>query len=265
VKLQIENLSYAYYRSKPVLADINIQALPGEITCLIGPNAAGKSTLLKCIAGLLQAEGNIRLGGKNISEFKKKDITRHISYLPQENSSRAHLTVFEAVLLGRLQTLSWRVGEDDLTTVHKILKDLEIEELASSFLDELSGGQKQMVSIAQALVREPKVLLLDEPISSLDLQHELEILDLIADIASESGITIVMALHDLNLAARYADQLVILKNGQVYASGEPESVLTPEMVRSVYGVKARINIEDEILQITPIGSTRNKVRFNQKK
>ena len=213
---------------------------------------------------IAQAEGNIKLDGKQVSEFKKKDIARYVSYLPQDNSSRAYLTVFEAVLLGRLQTLSWRVGEDDLDVVFKLLKDLEIEELAPRFLDELSGGQKQMVSIAQALVRKPEVPLLDEPINSLDLQHELEILDLIADIARESGITIVIALHDLNLAARYADQLVILKDGQVYASGKPEAILTPEMVESVYGVNARISNGDGILQVTPIGSIRKKMSLNQK-
>ena len=203
MKLQVENLEFAYKSSIPVLRDIHMQASPGEITALIGPNATGKSTLLKCVAGILRPEGTILLDGKEMSKFKKKDITRCVSYLPQENPSRALLTVFEGVLLGRLQTLSWRVSEDDLTIALKVLEDLGIEELASRFLDELSGGQKQMVSIAQALVREPKVLLLDEPTTSLDLRHELDILDLITEIAAEKDITTVIALHDLNLAANH--------------------------------------------------------------
>jgi iron complex transport system ATP-binding protein len=258
VRLQLENLKFAYNSARPVLRDISLEASPGEITALIGPNASGKSTLLKCIASILKPEGNVLLGGKKASEFKKKDITRYISYLPQDSSSRALVTVFEAVLLGRLQFLSWHVSEDDLAIAMKSLQDIGIANLASRFLDELSGGQKQMVSIAQALVREPRVLLLDEPTSNLDLQHTLEILDLIRDITSERGITTIIALHDLGLSARYADMLVVLRNGEIYASGEPKNVLTQEMIRTVYRVNARVSTDEGSLQVTPISSIRNK-------
>ena len=260
MKLEIKGLTFAYNASNPVLKGIYMQASPGEVTALLGPNAVGKSTLLKCIAGILRPEGCILLDGREMRQFKKKDIAKKVSYLPQESLSRALLTAFEAVLLGRLQTLSWRVGEDDLNVILKVLEDLGIDDLAKRFLDELSSGQKQMVSIAQALVREPRVLLLDEPISSLDLQHEIETLDLIREIGAERKITTVIALHDLNLAARYAHELIILKDGEVYASGKPLDVLTPEMVRSVYGVNARISTDDGILQITPLSSVRNAVR-----
>ena len=255
MKLQIENLRFAYKSSNMVLRDIHMQASSGEITAVIGPNAAGKSTLLKCLAGILRPEGNILLDGNERSKFKKKVIAKYVSYLPQESSSRALLTVFEAVLLGRLQSLSWRVSKDDLILAFKVLEDLGVEELASRFLDELSGGQKQMVSIAQALVREPRVLLLDEPVNSLDLQHELEILDLIKDVTAERGITTIIALHNLNLAARYADELVVLKDGEVYTSGKPEAVLTLEVLRAVYRVNASIannSGKPYIIPITPV-------------
>jgi len=260
VKLEIQNLRFAYKPSNTVLKDVDMQASPGAITALIGPNAAGKSTLLKCVAGILRPMGRILLDGKEIRELKKRDVARYVTYLPQENPSRAFLTVFEAVLLGRLQTLSWRVSDDDLAVTLRVLEDLGIEELAPRFLDELSGGQKQMVSIAQALVREPKILLLDEPTASLDLQHELEILDLLGDIAREREITTIIAMHDLNLAARYSDKLIVLKDGEVHASGEPKVVLTPEMVRFVYGVNAKISTDDGTVQISPINSIRNKAR-----
>ncbi|MDY6911243.1 MAG: ABC transporter ATP-binding protein [Chloroflexota bacterium] len=254
MRLQLEGVRFAYNSSQPVLQGVNLEASSGEITALIGPNASGKSTLLKCIAGILRPEGNILLDGRKTSEFKKKDITRYISYLPQDSSSRALMTVFEAVLLGRLQSLSWRVSDDDLSITAKVMDDIGIEDLASRFLDELSGGQKQMVSIAQALVREPRVLLLDEPTSNLDLRHKLEILDLVRDIASKNGITTIIALHDLSLSARYADRLVVLQDGNVYSSGAPEDVLTQGMIRSVYEVNAKVSTDEEILQITPIGS-----------
>jgi len=258
VKLQIERLKFSYNSSGPVLRDIYLEALPGEVTVIIGPNASGKSTLLKCVAGLLKPEGTIRLDGKETSEFKKDETTQWVSYLPQETSFRAVLTVFEAVLLGRIQSLSWRVGKDDLALALMVIEELGIEKLASRFLDELSGGQKQIVSIAQALVRQPRVFLLDEPLSSLDLRHELEILDLLREITVQRRITTVIALHDLNMAARYADKVVILKDGDVCAFGEPEAVLTPQTIEAVYGVNCKVTSDDGVLQITPLSSIRSK-------
>jgi iron complex transport system ATP-binding protein len=263
MRLEIDGLKFSY-GSKPVLENIEMHASPGEIAAVIGPNAAGKTTLLKCIAGLLDPEGSIVLDGKEMNNFKKEEITTYVSYLPQESSANAVLTVFEAVLLGRLHSLSWRVSDDALTLVSEVLEDLEIDDLASRYLNELSGGQKQMVSIAQSLVREPKVLLLDEPTSSLDLQHQLEVLDLIRDVTVEREITTLIALHDLNLAARYADEFVVMYNGAVYASGKPASVLTPETVRYIYGVNATLYVDgDGIPQITPISSVRRKARANK--
>ncbi|MEW6034316.1 MAG: ABC transporter ATP-binding protein [Chloroflexota bacterium] len=260
MRVQVEGLEFAYNGSSPVLKDIGMEALPGEVTALLGPNASGKSTLLKCIAGILRPRGNVLLEGKELSKFKKGETTACVSYLPQENSSRAILTVFEAVLLGRLESLSWRVNREDLDLSLKALEDLRIEALAPRFLNELSGGQKQMVSIAQALVRQPRVLLLDEPVSGLDLQHELEALDLIREITMQRGITTVIALHDLNLAARYADKVVVLKNGTVYASGRPEMVLSPRAIRDVYGVDCTVRSEGGTLQIIPLPSIRIKSR-----
>jgi len=263
MRLEIEDLRFGY-GPEPVLKNIEILALPGEITAVIGPNAVGKTTLLKCIAGILKPEGSVLLDGKEMNKFKKEEITKYVSYLPQESSARAVLTVFEAVLLGRLHSLSWRVSDEALTLVSEVLEDLEIEDLASRYLNELSGGQKQMVSIAQSLVREPKVLLLDEPTSSLDLQHQLEVLDLIRDVTVEREITTLIALHDLNLAARYADEFVVLHNGAVHASGKPASVLTPETVRYIYGVNATVYVDGNgIPQITPISSVRRKARANK--
>ena len=234
---------------------------PGKITATIGPNAAGKTTFFKCIAGLLKPNGFIRLDGVDLREFKKEDITRQVSYLPQETPVNAVLTVFEAVLLARKHTLSWRVSEEDLESVAQVLDDLDIEELSTRFLNELSGGQKQMVSIAQALVREPQILLLDEPTSSLDLQHQLEVLDLVTEVTAEREITTLISVHDLNLAARYAARFVVMDQGEVYASGDAVEVLTAGMLRDVYGVNATVHISGEgIPQITPIGSVRTKTK-----
>ena len=248
------------YGSNEVLKGVTIgETPPGKITATIGPNAAGKTTLFKCIAGLLKPQGTIRLDGKDMREYSREEITRKVTYLPQEGPVNAVLTVFEAVLLARKHTMSWRVSDDDLRSVTQVLEDLDIEELSTRFLNELSGGQKQMVSIAQSLVREPDILLMDEPTSSLDLQHQLEVLDLIRQITANRGIVTLVSLHDLNLAARYAAQFVVMDQGAVYASGEAYEVLTPKMLRDVYGVNATVLASpDGILQVTPLGSIRNQ-------
>jgi iron complex transport system ATP-binding protein len=260
MRLIIENLKFSY-GSQPILNGVNIrEALPGQMTATVGPNAAGKTTLFKCIGGLLKPEGKVLLDEKELKHLRREEITKHVTYLPQENPVNAVLTVFEAVLLARKHSLSWRVSAEDLESVSQVLEDLEIQELALGYLNELSGGQKQMVSIAQALVRSPQVLLMDEPTSSLDLQHQLEVLDLIRKVTIEREITKLIALHDLNLAARYAHQFVVMSNGTVYAAGQATAVLTSEMLRDVYQVHAAVHIGgDQIPQITPIRSVRSKV------
>ena len=261
MKLSAENVRFSY-GSTAVLKGVTIEeAGPGKITATIGPNAAGKTTFFKCIAGLLKPEGAIWLDGRDIRDYSREEITSRVSYLPQESPVNAVLTVFEAVLLARKHTLSWRVSDEDLRSVTQVLEDLDIEELSTRFLNELSGGQKQMVSIAQSLVRDPEVLLMDEPTSSLDLQRQLEVLDLIGQVTAERGIVTLICLHDLNLAARYASQFVVMDHGVVYASGDAAAVLTPEMLRDVYGVTATVVTNpDGILQITPIGSIRSRRR-----
>jgi iron complex transport system ATP-binding protein len=249
--LAIRNLSFSYGK-KPVLQDINLDCKP-MLTAIIGPNATGKSTLLKCIAGLLKHRGSVML---NEVRIDNGGAARQVSYLPQDNGSPIALTVLEAVLLGRHQYLSWRVGQEDLELAFGILEDLGIEELATRPLNQLSGGQQQMVSIAQSLVREPQVLLMDEPTSSLDLYRQLEIFNLIKEVTWERNIITLVALHDLNLAARYADRMVVMNRGTIYNAGEPDEILTKDMIKTVYGVQAEIYMDgDELPVVVPKVST----------
>jgi len=242
--LEVRNLSFSYGQ-KTVLQDINLDCKP-MLTAIIGPNATGKSTLLKCIAGLLKHQGNVILNGEMI---ENSGSARKVSYLPQENGSPIALTVLEAVLLGRHQYLSWRVGQEDLDLAFGILENLGIEEIATRPLNQLSGGQQQMVSIAQSLAREPQVLLMDEPTSSLDLYRQLEIFNLIKEVTRERNIITLVALHDLNLAARYADRLVVMNKGTIYDAGEPDVILTKDMIKAVYGVLAEVYVDGDGLPI----------------
>lgn len=255
MSLRLEKLTFAY-GSEAVLDQIELQ-LDCPVTALVGPNAVGKTTLLRCITGALKPKGRISLDGKDIRSFRKKELSQAMGYLAQDGQCSAELTVMEAVLLGRFHTLSWRVSDDDLNVAFEVLEDLGIAELALRPLRELSGGQRQMVSIAQVLVQNPRVLLLDEPTNSLDLQHQLEILALIRDLSLQKDLTTVLSLHDLNLAARYADEIVVLYQGRVFACGNPVSVLTPETLRIAYGVNAKSHIDSGgILVITLLNSLR---------
>ena len=170
------------------------------------------------------------------------------------------LTVFEALLLARKHTMSWRVGDEDLAIAADVLRDLDIEHLALRYLNELSGGQKQMVSIAQVLTRSPQVLLLDEPSSNLDLQRQLEVLSLLQRVTAERKTVTLISLHDLNLSARFANHFVVMNHGDIYASGDASSVLTPGMLRNVYKVNATVQVgADGVTQITPVSSARRRI------
>jgi iron complex transport system ATP-binding protein len=251
MKLIIDDLSFSYDRID-VLKGINLQVEP-MVTVVIGPNGAGKSTLIKCVAGLLPAKGNILFDGNKIGAGYKEFHTRVMSYLPQTTSNYSTITVFEAVLMGMLNSLSLRVGDKELEQVDKVLKDLEIQDISHRQLNELSGGQQQMVYVAQAIIKNPKVILLDEPLNSLDIHHQFEILNLVRQLTFQKKMITIIAMHDLNMAAKYADCIVVMNKGQIHSYGSPSDVLTTEMIRKVYRVEADVAIDGKgIPFINPI-------------
>ncbi len=259
--ISVKSLSFSYGAS-PTLREITVDvAEPGQVTAVIGPNAAGKSTFFKCLAGLLVPTGDVMLSGCALAEMPRYMVTEQVCYLPQDTAINAILTVFEAVLLAHKQAATWRIADEDLASVSEVLCKLEIEDLALRYLNELSGGQRQMVSIAQALVRSPSILLMDEPTSALDLQHQLEVLDLVQEETRSRGIATVIAMHDLNLAARFADRFVCLKSGKVHAAGLPAEVLTPATLYEVYGVHANVTLDSTgTPHVVPLRSARKIAR-----
>jgi len=228
VTLAFSNIGASYGR-RQILTNVGIDRLPaGSITAIIGPNAAGKSTLFKRIAGLISGPGVVELAGSHRSEHA-------ICYMPQDSHANAVLTVYESILLASKQGAGWRVSDDELDEIDRILRSLRIEELAFRNLGELSGGQRQLVSLAQALVRKPEVLLMDEPTSALDLHRQAEVLDFIRDLAHHSGMIVLIALHDLNHVLRYCENTLVIDNGVMVASGQTQTVIT-----EIYRVEARI-------------------------
>lgn len=239
--LNIEHLS-AGYRNRPIIKNLSLMPMQeGQIVSLIGPNAAGKSTLLRAIAGLLPATGSVRLGDVEILGLPLVEQARHITYTPQELPQQIALTVLETVM-GALQVSRENRQAVD-TAMQKaidVLERLGISHLAMEQLDRLSGGQRQLTSLAQTLVREPKVLLLDEPISALDLHYQLRVMKQVREFAAEKRMIVLVVLHDLSIAARWSDRIVVLAQGEVVAEGTPQEAITPDVLSRVYQVKARV-------------------------
>ncbi len=232
VALRLEALGAQYGRHR-VFSDISTGDIAGgALTAVIGPNAAGKSTLFKRIAGLLKGDGVVHVSGE--------ESLRPICYMPQDTGANAVLTVYESVLLASKQGSGWKVAEDELVEIDRILTSLRITDLAFRDLGALSGGQRQLVAIAQALVRKPEILLMDEPTSALDLFRQIEVLQFMQRLAQETGIAVLIALHDLNHAMRYCEHALVVADGKLVASGATGEVITPALLREVYHVEARI-------------------------
>ncbi|NLJ55706.1 MAG: ABC transporter ATP-binding protein [Firmicutes bacterium] len=242
--LKTENLSFSYQTKRgcfPVFQNLNVSFIPG-FNVVLGPNGAGKSTLLKAIFGLLPCKGTIWYQKENVTALGTAAKTKLIAYLPQLDTSFSVLTVLEMVLLGLLPELGRKVKDEDLQRVMEILRLLNIERLAPRRFTELSGGQKKMVLVAQTLVRNPKIILLDEPVNSLDLQKQLELCCLLRRLVAETSV--IAVLHDLNLAVQFAHHIVVLDGeGKLYGAGTPRETVTEKMLQEVYGVVATINYD----------------------
>ncbi|NPV52708.1 MAG: ABC transporter ATP-binding protein [Firmicutes bacterium] len=254
MKLLIKDICFSY-GSHRALDNVSLEVHAGEVVSLVGPNGSGKSTMLRCIAHVLKPQqGAIYLDGREATRVSSREMARLLGYVPQLSVEIFPLTVFEAVLLGRKPYITWGVSQKDKDVVARVLKFMGIEDLAPRFLDELSGGEKQKVLIARALAQEPEVFLFDEPTSSLDIKHQLEVLEVIRGLAIERGCSVVMVLHDLNLASRFSDKMLLLRGGKVFAAGRPETALTPENIEAVYGVEARVTQSPFGPSVLPIRS-----------
>lgn len=230
----------AGYHKQPIIEDLAIDALPrGKVTILLGPNGSGKSTLLRAMAGLNRAEGELRLDGEDLLTQPFARRAEQVVYLPQSLPAGVHLHVLESIIVAQRASGGLHSAEQQ-AQVMTLLRQLGIEHLALHYLDQLSGGQKQLVGLAQSLIRQPSLLLLDEPLSALDLNYQFHVMDLVKRETQRRNIVTVVVVHDINIALRHGDHVLILKKGQLVADGDPGVVITPDTLAEVYGVRGRV-------------------------
>jgi iron complex transport system ATP-binding protein len=241
------------YGSEVILDEITFSARRGEVVIILGPNGAGKSTLLRCLDGLARPdEGTILLDGRPLAALDGPSRARAIGYVPQRPEA-AGLIAFDAVLLGRHPYFGSRVGEKDLRRVDAVFRTLDMEHLALRPLDAMSGGELQKVTLARALAQEPSLLLLDEPTSNLDMKNQVEILSLLRHIARDHDIAVVATLHDLNLAFRFGDRFLFLKEGRIVQALNDRSDLSADLVEEVYGLSVDVGHHQGFPLVVPKG------------
>lgn len=244
MELTTQNLT-AGYGDKRILDGLSLSLPAGKITALLGPNGCGKSTLLKCFAKLLTPEsGAIQLNGKPLSAFSARQLSRHLALLPQQHLTPEGITVRDMVAYGRSPWLSlWgRLSPDDRQRVQLAMEKTHIVDLADKRLTDLSGGQRQRAFLAMLLAQDTPVVLLDEPTTYLDINHQVELMKLLREL-NQAGKTVVTVLHDLNQASRYCDHLVMLSGGRVMAQGSPHEVMKPALLQQVFSIDAEIHAE----------------------
>jgi iron complex transport system ATP-binding protein len=245
VHLNIEGLEFSY-ASVPVLKDITLDISDNELISILGPNGVGKSTLIHCLNKILQPTGGtVFIDEKDVKDIHIKELAKVMGYVPCASKDAFPMTVVDTVLMGRHPHSKWGSLNEDLEHVYRTLKLLGIEELAMRPFNELSAGQHQRVMLARGIVQEPKILLLDEPTSNLDIKHQIEVTRILRDISRSKNILVIMISHDINIASKYSDKMILMHDGTIFSVGKPNEVITENNLKTVYDVSAKVILDDD--------------------
>ncbi len=239
--VKVSNVSYGYDAEK-VLNNIDFELIGPGLTCIIGPNGVGKSTLVKCMNRVLSPdEGRVEIDGKEVREYKLSELAKFMAFVPVASENDNSMNVLETVLMGRHPHQSFGSRNDDIHIAYQALGRVGIADLALRDAGSLSAGQQQKVAIAKGIAQEPKILILDEPTANLDIRHQILITKMLRGLAASEGMAVLMISHDLNIASRYGDRIIVMaKPGVIYSIGTPNEVITEKMLDEVYGVKSTV-------------------------
>jgi iron complex transport system ATP-binding protein len=243
MELRVNGIDFSY-GSDPILKSVGLELKRTEVLGILGPNGSGKTTLVKCINRILTpSQGEILLNSESVLRMKIKDVARHIGYVPQNSTNEFSTpSVYEVVMMGRRpHSVGWQSSDKDDRIVWDSLKELGVEDLASRPFNRLSSGQTQRVLMARAITQEAEVLLLDEPTSNLDVKYQMEVMDVVRGLAKNRGVGVCAIIHDMDIAMRYCDKIIMLEDGRITAAGTTEEVLTPENIYDTYGVRVAID------------------------
>ena len=251
--ISVKGLEFSYGRNYNILQNVAFDAAAGQCVSILGNNGAGKSTLIKCLNNILKPQcGVVSVNGDDVSGLSRNDIAKRMAYVSQHNSSD-QITVFDSVLLGRKPYIRVEPTQNDMEITESIIRRMGLESFSLRYTDELSGGEMQKVMLARALAQQPKVLLLDEPTSNLDLRNQYECMATVREIALEENISVIIVIHDLNLALRYSDRYLFVKDGGIYAYGD-RSIMTAENIREVYDIPVFVEIVHGVPTVIPMPS-----------
>lgn len=249
--ISVRGLNFAYQNGRRVLEQVAFDVSQKQCVAILGNNGAGKSTLVKCLNRILEPQqGVVTVNGQETHSLRRKEIAKRMAYVAQRNQAE-RFTVYDTVLLGRKPYIKFEPGPEDIAITEAVIKRMGLEEYALRYVDELSGGEMQKVMLARALAQQPRVLLLDEPTSNLDLRNQYEVLAIVRAIAHEYQISVILVIHDLNLALRYCDRFLFVKDRRVYVYGGKE-IMTPENISAVYGIPVAVETVRGFPMVVPI-------------
>ena len=247
--ISIQNISFSY-GSRRILEDISFDIPDGSCVAVLGNNGAGKSTLIKCLNRINHVkQGSVHINGEDVLKMSRGELAKHIAYVAQKNEF-PHTTVYDAILLGRKPYIKWDATKEDRDIVNDVIDRMGLEEYILRYVNELSGGEAQKVMLARAVVQQPQFLLLDEPTSALDPKNQYEMMRMVQQVTKERNISSAIVIHDLNLALRYCDRFLFLKDSHVFAAGGKE-VMTPDNIESVYQIKAAVEHHNGVPIVIP--------------